>query len=253
MTYFFSTISGVVSNEKKNSYWGFKNPLFGSNWKNIKLSARWSLDDIWTYAVGCHLGHSLEFIFAVGAYFLSFSNDGWMTDCQKLDISWIAPVVTYHLFSGWGLCMFWHWLTYISPFSAKIHHAKFNPNNQYEPKTGKVGYFSSSTGHLEREIFYTTLGWLQAASWQILCMYLWANEIIPSYNKIAGNEMHFLFLLGGVTYWREIHFYWCHRGIHPWWNAKNGLLQGDIGAVLYRYCHSLHHKSYNPGPWSGLR
>merc|ERR1719198_1620571 len=55
-----------------------------------------------------------------------------------------------------------------------------------------------------------------------------------------------------VTYWREIHFYWAHRGMHPWRDRKNGLLDGDIGAWLYRHAHSLHHKSYNPGPWSGL-
>ena len=55
-----------------------------------------------------------------------------------------------------------------------------------------------------------------------------------------------------VTYFRELHFYWCHRGMHPWWNRNNGLAQGDIGAFLYRHVHSLHHKSHNPGPWSGL-
>jgi hypothetical protein len=26
----------------------------------------------------------------------------------------------------------------------------------------------------------------------------------------------------------------------------------DPGRLLYKYVHSLHHKSYNPGPWSGL-
>merc|ERR1712154_217646 len=26
----------------------------------------------------------------------------------------------------------------------------------------------------------------------------------------------------------------------------------DIGQFLYDHVHSLHHKSYNPGPWSGL-
>ena len=40
--------------------------------------------------------------------------------------------------------------------------------------------------------------------------------------------------------------------MHPWWHIKNGLRHGDIGAFLYRHVHSLHHKSYNPGPWSGL-
>lgn len=73
--------------------------------------------------------------------------------------------------------------------------------------------------------------------------------------------------------------------MHPWWHRNNGLMQGDIGAFLYRmqlwfcfffllvcFCwifflllilitsfqshvgwvHSVHHKSYNPGPFSGL-
>merc|ERR1719310_2697993 len=40
--------------------------------------------------------------------------------------------------------------------------------------------------------------------------------------------------------------------MHPWWNRKYGLLKGDVGAFLYRHVHSLHHKSYNPGPWSSL-
>jgi sterol desaturase/sphingolipid hydroxylase (fatty acid hydroxylase superfamily) len=40
--------------------------------------------------------------------------------------------------------------------------------------------------------------------------------------------------------------------MHPWWSVQNGLRQGDIGAFLYRYVHSLHHRSRNPGPWSGL-
>jgi sterol desaturase/sphingolipid hydroxylase (fatty acid hydroxylase superfamily) len=40
--------------------------------------------------------------------------------------------------------------------------------------------------------------------------------------------------------------------MHPWWSVKNGLREGDIGAFLYRHIHSLHHKSRNPGPWSGL-
>ena len=26
----------------------------------------------------------------------------------------------------------------------------------------------------------------------------------------------------------------------------------DPGKLLYKWVHSVHHKSYNPGPWSGL-
>ena len=55
-----------------------------------------------------------------------------------------------------------------------------------------------------------------------------------------------------TTQFRGIHFFCVHRCMHPWWGWRNGLAQGDIGAFLYRWVHSLHHKSFNPGPWSSL-
>eukprot|EP01052_Picozoa_sp_SAG31_P031223 SAG31_NODE_3286_length_4460_cov_2.970649_5_plen_202_part_00 len=62
------------------------------------------------------------------------------------------------------------------------------------------------------------------------------------------------FVLAGMitTQFRGIHFFCVHRGMHPWWHRKGGLQNGDVGAFLYRWVHSLHHKSYNPGPWSSL-
>jgi hypothetical protein len=47
---------------------------------------------------------------------------------------------------------------------------------------------------------------------------------------------------------RGVHFFFVHRGMHPWWNRKGGLVDGDVGAFLYRHVHSFHHKSFNPGP-----
>jgi len=115
-----------------------------------------------------------------------------------------------------------------------------------------VGFFTSTSGQLQREIFLTTLGFLQSSAYQCIMMHLWASHRIPYYSDFFQYP---LFSIGSVlfiTYWREFHFYWIHRMMHPWWDRKNGLAQGDFGAFLYRHVHSLHHKSYNPGPWSGL-
>ena len=38
-----------------------------------------------------------------------------------------------------------------------------------------------------------------------------------------------------------------HRGMHPW---KTTWFP-DLGKFLYTWCHSLHHKSYNPTAFSG--
>jgi hypothetical protein len=51
-----------------------------------------------------------------------------------------------------------------------------------------------------------------------------------------------------TTYWRLTHFWFVHRMMHPWrtkWVP-------DLGKVLYKHVHSLHHKSYNPSTvWIG--
>ncbi|CAF1273839.1 unnamed protein product [Didymodactylos carnosus] len=143
-------------------------------------------------------------------------------------------------------------MTYASVYAeGKLKEKKFNSINQYEPN-GRAGLFFSSTGHLQREVIFNTLGWLQSSMLQCIMMWLWANNKIPYYTNFWAYPGYSVFLFLLVTYWREFHFYWVHRLMHPWWNIKYGLRDGDVGAFLYRHVHSLHHKSYNPGPWSGL-
>lgn len=72
--------------------------------------------------------------------------------------------------------------------------------NQYEPQTGKVGLFTSSTGHLEREVFYTTLGWLQSSAFQCVMMNLWASGVLPYYDNFWAFPAWSLFHLLFVTY-----------------------------------------------------
>jgi len=64
-----------------------------------------------------------------------------------------------------------------------------------------------------------------------------------------------------VTHWRVPHFYLIHRLMHPWKTAKThggtggiGMIMDmipDIGRILYKYIHSIHHKSHNPTAFSG--
>merc|ERR1711934_545928 len=55
-----------------------------------------------------------------------------------------------------------------------------------------------------------------------------------------------------VIYWRDFHFFFAHRLMHPYFPKSHKLAHLDAGRFLYRIAHSLHHKSYNTGPWSGL-
>lgn len=246
MTYGPKHIVGVVNAEKRDGFLGTKKPLFGATWSDTG-------NIVWTYMIGAHMAHLTEFLVAVICYFTLFADGTWAEDCKELQVGWISKVVGFNLACMVIFVGFWHWLVYMSDFAKGMLPFKFNKENQYEPgQTGNAGLFTSSTGHLEREVFYTTLGWLQSAALQCLAMHLWASGAVPYYNDFWAHPAYSIGYLFAITYWREVHFYFCHRGIHPWWGEKNGLLDGDIGAFLYRHVHSLHHKSYNPGPWSGL-
>ena len=184
---------------------------------------------------------------------------GWEEKSKVWSLDWVLPVIAYNLMCEIVLCNTWHWLTYVGPYAKGVVQQgvlsggqKLNKDNQYEKNSADVGMFTSSSGNLQREIFFTTLGWIQSSMFQCTFMHLWASGKLPYYNDFwaapAWSIGHLLF----VTYWREFHFYWCHRMIHPWFKKDSPFKSLDIGQFLYTHFHSLHHKSYNPGPWSGL-
>ena len=105
----------------------------------------------------------------------------------------------------------WHWFVYMSKFAQGLQKFKFNPVNQYEKGGKPVGMFTSSSKHLNREVFYNTLGWLQSALLQCTVMWLWASGKLPVYTNF-WNDANFSVLYGigfmkFVTYFRELHFY----------------------------------------------
>jgi cytochrome b involved in lipid metabolism len=230
--------------EARKNYFGCKNSPLG-NWGTVG-------DAIYTYLWGAHLGHALDFSVALICYFLLYSDGSWMEEAQTWQVGWVSRIMLFNL-SCLIFPAFWHWFVYkTSDRSRSLQEVKMNKENQYEPDGGKVGMFFSSTGQLEREITYNTLGWLQSGAWQCLFTYLWATGFLPFYTDFWSLPTRSLLIMFGITYWREIHFYHAHRMMHPWFDKERGLFDGDIGAFLYRHAHSLHHKSHNPGPWSGL-
>eukprot|EP00239_Pterosperma_sp_CCMP1384_P001244 CAMPEP_0197847882 /NCGR_PEP_ID=MMETSP1438-20131217/7399_1 /TAXON_ID=1461541 /ORGANISM="Pterosperma sp., Strain CCMP1384" /LENGTH=337 /DNA_ID=CAMNT_0043459945 /DNA_START=47 /DNA_END=1060 /DNA_ORIENTATION=- len=209
-------------------------------------------DRLYRYTIGCHYGHYLEFLVTLICYNFAFP----IHKAHQIEAGWILEVIGFNIAVELVLCNFWHWMTYVSPYarSEPMKERKFNQENQYEP-SGVVGFLWSSTGNLQREVLFTTLGWLQSSALQCLFMHLWATGRLPYHDVFfkSGDMKHNLSVIGSVlfiTYWREFHFYWCHRMIHPWRWEVPGI--GDIGKFMYKHFHSLHHKSYNPGPWSGL-
>lgn len=74
-------------------------------------------------------------------------------------------------------------------------------------------------------------------AWMALSFWIFANGYVPFLNP-AENPVWFAAILLLIPLFGEVHFFIVHRLLHH--------------PVLYRYIHSLHHNSVNPGPWSGL-
>lgn len=245
---------------QRQGFFGTKQPLFGANWQQWKLCSSlleadgWTMNDVWTYTWGAHASHALDLGVTLLCYWLFYSSGSWLVECREWRIGWVSSIFLFNLACEVIICNFWHYFNYVSDLYKTLvkRGIKHNPTNQYEPQSDEAGMLTSSTGQLEREITFTTLGWLQSALWQCIFTNLWAKGALPMYANFFEYPAYSLFLMWFVAYWREIHFYCAHRGMHPWWDRENGLLSGDVGAFLYRHVHSLHHKSYNPGPWSGL-
>jgi sterol desaturase/sphingolipid hydroxylase (fatty acid hydroxylase superfamily) len=250
MTWGPKHIVGVLSMTKsgdaevRKNYFGCKKSPLG-DWGTLG-------DYIYACVLGAHLGHLLDFSVALLCYYLLYSDGTWVEEAKTWQVNWVSRFMFFNL-----VCLllpaFWHWFVYkTSARSQALQAVKMVQQNQYEPDGGNVGMFFSSTGQLEREITYSTLGWLQSGAWQCIFTYLWASGFLPFYSDFWLYPATSILIMFGVTFWREIHFYHAHRMMHPWFDKDRGLFDGDIGAFLYRYAHSLHHKSHNPGPWSGL-
>lgn len=198
----------------------------------------------------CHYSHALDFAVALLNFFVLWP--ATFPHAATPAWGWIGAVLAFNLVVNLSLYTAWHVVMYASPAATRLRPSyKLNPEEQYATD-GDGGAALGLSSNLLREVTFTTLGIAQSSLWQCAMMWLWASGRVPFYADFWATPLYSIGHLLLVTYWRELHFYCVHRFMHPWWSADGGLANGDIGAFLYRHAHSLHHKSYNPGPFSGL-
>ncbi len=74
-------------------------------------------------------------------------------------------------------------------------------------------------------------------AYEVLILWCYANGYGP-WSVLHQTPVWFVVFWLLVPIWHEFHFYCIHRLIHI--------------PVLYKYVHSVHHRSVNPSPWSSL-
>ena len=133
----------------------------------------------------------------------------------------------------------WHWFLYGKP-GGKPQMQKMSAR--------KYGAESWSGYNVKRDLLASTWGTLISCAFEVAVLHLadagkltldgYSNEKTFLGEYAARNAL----LLLAIPYWIELHFYFTHRMLHidTWY------------CPIYKHIHSFHHKSTNPGPWSGL-
>lgn len=153
---------------------------------------------------------------------------------MTLDSCWIWPILVRNILSTWIIAGSWDYFLYFSPLKAKLAKYKMNPNYP-------------SAAQFRHDALHCTIASVCGTAIEVLLCFLWANNYASYEPTIMGRPWFHLCLAATITHWRIPHFYAIHRLMHPW---KTTLVP-DLGKLLYRHVHSLHHKSYNPTAFSG--
>ena len=168
---------------------------------------------------------------------------------KVLKLDWILVVLMRNLMVELLFYGGWHVYLYGDPFALTLQGVgssefmktrKFNKKDQY----------ALPSRHLVREVVFTTLGFVMSTAYEVAVMHLWMSGRLPYLKSFWATPLYSVFHVLLVGYWRDFHFFFVHRLMHPW--GVSLPLVGDIGQMLYTHVHALHHKSYNPGPFSGL-
>jgi len=152
--------------------------------------------------------------------------------CKNFSFDWIIFLFLRNQILLWVIAGGFHLVLY----QFKVDGTK----NKYDPDWQST----NNSKFLFKDQVYDNIFWCCTSGtiiwtfYESVFLYLWANNKIPYYSSLSDYPVWSLFLTLIIPYWREFHFFWIH-GMTHW-------------PPLYKTVHYLHHKNYNPGPWSGI-
>jgi hypothetical protein len=192
--------------------------------------------------------------FSPGPVTIDFSGSG----------GWVAVLFARNFVIEFGVYELWHQLLFGVFATKEVNARRISTTDPYAGPSSRVW----------RERLASCAGFVMSSIFEVVVIHRWATgSIAPCPADDAGfltatlplffrgcqmmavptaatpvQLAWFIVAFPLVIQLRGVHFFFVHRGMHPWWNRKGGLVDGDVGAFLYRHVHSFHHKSFNPGP-----
>lgn len=158
-------------------------------------------------------------------------------EAKEMQMGWMLNIVIRDLTMAFLLGFAWDFLLYskYSPFSERMAKYKFNP--EYP-----------STKQILHDMSYTAQTMVCGALIEIVMLHLWATGSVSYTSDFWAAPCATLAWVLTMKHWRHTHFWFMHRGMHPW-RTKT---VPDLGRWLYKNVHKEHHKSPNPTSWSGV-
>ncbi|MEE2775113.1 MAG: sterol desaturase family protein [Pseudomonadota bacterium] len=153
-------------------------------------------------------------------------------ELKVLSINWTAKmlgvnmILTFIWYQGWEIPL----------YLSRKQGTRFKYNHKFpQDQKQKFFWFSSQTfDNIARSMLFGVPVW---SALQIFMLWTFANEYIP-WLSFYTNPFWLAFMVLIVPIIHDFHFYCIHRLIHV--------------PSLYKWIHSVHHKSVNPSPWSSL-
>ena len=150
---------------------------------------------------------------------------------KSFDYNWISYLLIRNLILTIIVCGGLHFFLYIK----KTQGNAFKYNGRWPEKNNKNFLFNNQT---KENMFWTLCSGVPIwTAYEVFSLWSFSN----GYFIFINWDTHPIYL--ALTFliiplFREVHFYFMHRLLH--WPP------------LYNFCHYVHHKNINPGPWSGM-
>ena len=151
---------------------------------------------------------------------------------SNLSWDWTINILVVNIL----LAFIWYQGWEIPLYIKKKQKNRFKYNKNFPQDIKKKGFWfkNQTMDNMIRSMLFGVPIW---SILQILMLWTFANGYIPWIN-LSENTIWFILMVLVVPIIHDFHFYCIHRLIHI--------------PILYKWVHSIHHKSVNPSPWSSL-
>jgi sterol desaturase/sphingolipid hydroxylase (fatty acid hydroxylase superfamily) len=195
-----------------------------------------------------HVGMQLGCVprLALAAFLYAYVVGDWRAYAATLAWPWVSRIIARNLMLAWfvgGLTDF-VLLADASPFRASSQRHKYD---ERYPRFAS----SSGTAPVLRDIVLSSCSAVIAALLEAGGLHAYATgRVVSGATSDAEWWRHAPTVLLMLTwpYTQNVQFYCLHRMLHRWGTTS----VPDVGAFLYKYVHSVHHKAKNPTAFSGI-